>query len=463
MPRIKTKKIEAEVDELLLDSENPRIGSVRGQAEALEAIIKLSTKHFRNMMDSISENGIDPGDSLYVIVDEKDKGSYVVIDGNRRVASLKILDNPDLLDGTGLGASVKARIRESALDFESVSPISCVVFKTRADAHEWIERRHGKGMEGEGRIPWGTLESERFQNDRTILDVIDFVKRNTSHDDAEWQKIEKGINKNPTTLRRLIVSKAGRQALGFIPTHENGGPGFKRDPKFVMEVLSHLFEDISSGEVNSRNYNTASEIGEYFKEFESSGKTKKTASNAYSFATTEIHGKKDSSKPIKISSTTNSSKVKRVSQIRRTLAPSEHPFKEPLEDKGKQLFREASRVKLSEVPLSAAFLLRAILEFATETEMRASGISDTRSNGKELDLKGRFNAVATHLQSTSGRLEGKDDLKSIKNTLNASSGSVSISALNGYIHNRYQKPSPDDLRNAWDHAVPLFVAIFGKN
>jgi hypothetical protein len=45
--------------------------------------------------------------------------------------------------------------------------------------------------------------------------------------------------------------------------------------------------------------------------------------------------------------------------------------------------------------------------------------------------------------------------------LNAKAGTVTIGALNGYIHNRFQKPSPDDLRNAWDHAVPLFTAIFG--
>lgn len=103
-----------------------------------------------------------------------------------------------------------------------------------------------------------------------------------------------------------------------------------------------------------------------------------------------------------------------------------------------------------------------MLEFATDTEMRASGISEKNAAGETLDLKGRFNAVADHLTNTSGRLQKKGDLNPIKATLNAKHGTVTIGALNGYIHNRFQKPANDDLRNAWDHAVPFFAAIFGS-
>jgi hypothetical protein len=58
------------IDELLLDEDNPRLSSVNSQSEALEAIIHLNEGHFRNLMLSIKENGLDPGDSLYVIESE---------------------------------------------------------------------------------------------------------------------------------------------------------------------------------------------------------------------------------------------------------------------------------------------------------------------------------------------------------------------------------------------------------
>ena len=111
MARLHTTKMDAEVDDLLLDLENPRIGTVQGQSEALEAIVRLNTQHFRNMMVSIKINDLDPGESFYVIADGEDEGSYAVVDGNRRLAALKVLYNPDLLDGTNLGESTKKRLR----------------------------------------------------------------------------------------------------------------------------------------------------------------------------------------------------------------------------------------------------------------------------------------------------------------------------------------------------------------
>ena len=127
MPRLKTTRTVAEIGDLLLDLENPRSGMLTGQAETLEAIIKLNGQHFRNMMLSIKENDLDPGDSFYVIVDGEDENSYVVVDGNRRLAALKVLNNPDLLDGSKLGDSVKTRIRDAAGSFAPIEPISCVV------------------------------------------------------------------------------------------------------------------------------------------------------------------------------------------------------------------------------------------------------------------------------------------------------------------------------------------------
>lgn len=120
-------------------------------------------------------------------------------------------------------------------------------------------------------------------------------------------------------------------------------------------------------------------------------------------------------------------------------------------------------MKLKDVPLGCAFLFRAMLEFSVDTEMRKSGISEKNSAGENLDLKGRFNAVTDHIIASNNRLKTKGDLNAIKSTLNAKHGSVTIGALNGYIHNRFQKPSADDLRNAWDHAVPFFEAIFGAH
>lgn len=160
---------------------------------------------------------------------------------------------------------------------------------------------------------------------------------------------------------------------------------------------------------------------------------------------------------------TTTVKTKKVTPHRLTLAPSRHPFAEPANEKGKQLLREASKLKLRETPLGCAFLFRAWLEFSIETEMRNSHLSDKDVNGAQLDLRGRFGLVCEHLGKTSGRLAKPDDLKAIKAILTVKNGSVSFGALNGYVHSHFQKPSPDDLRNAWDQGIPLFTAIYGAH
>ena len=187
-----TEKLELSIDDLILDKENPRIGLVKTQSEALAAIVSLDVRYFRTMMNSIREHGLDPGDSFYVILDEDDDTSFVVVDGNRRLAALKTLSNTLVLQGTGLADSITRPLVNAAQGFslDSTDPVSCVLFSSRADANEWILRRHGKGMEGEGRISWGTLETQRFQKDRTILDVINFVERNSTFSEPEWHFIK---------------------------------------------------------------------------------------------------------------------------------------------------------------------------------------------------------------------------------------------------------------------------------
>ncbi|WP_156368870.1 hypothetical protein [Methylobacterium sp. Leaf100] len=252
------------MDDLLLDLDNPRTGTVAGQSEAIEAVVKLNAQHFQNMMASIKENALDPGDSFYVISSDDEDDSYIVVDGNRRLAALKVLSNPSFVQGTGLSESSKRKLKDKASGFLDIGSIDCILFESRADANEWIERRHGKGLEGEGRISWGTLESERFQKDRTVLDVIGFVERNSVFSEAEWQRIKKSVEKSPTTLRRFLVSKPGRQFLGFVDSDNDNGPAFKRDPEYMIKVLSQIFVDIDSGEITSRTYNKSSEINDYF-------------------------------------------------------------------------------------------------------------------------------------------------------------------------------------------------------
>ena len=233
------------------------------------------------------------------------------------------------------------------------------------------------------------------------------------------------------------------------------------DPKYEIEVLSQIFSDIDAGEVNTRTHNRASEIEEYFNTLpDALSSTKQKRGRGRPYASTLVDDGKARPRQTPKAARSGAARTRRVAPPRRTLAPGRHPFAEPDTEKGKQLLREASRLRLRDTPLSCAYLFRAFIEYTIDTEMRRSRLP-REENGSALELQARFERVFSHLNAV-GRVQ-RGDLTPIRATLTARSGPVSFGALNGYIHSRIQLPSADDLRNAWDHAVPLFTAVYGAH
>ena len=64
-----SQRLEINLEDLLLDQQNPRLGSVDGQPDALRALVELSVSNFEGMLTSIKTHGLDPGD-LFFLVDE---------------------------------------------------------------------------------------------------------------------------------------------------------------------------------------------------------------------------------------------------------------------------------------------------------------------------------------------------------------------------------------------------------
>lgn len=360
-----------------------------------------------------------------------------------------------------------------AEDFDAASAdlVSCVLFDTRADADEWILRRHGRGMEGEARIPWGTLEIQRFQKDRTVLDVIDFVERNSTFSNDDWAQIRAEIEAKPSVLRRFLDSKKGRDWLGMSVKDEGGEkvPVFTQPPKFVLDVLTGIFEGIHAKRIDTRSHNKASEIEAYFdglpKELHPSAKPSKTPME---FRDAEV--KDDQNRPRQkkgaasaAAAKTAKGKTTKTKAPRSTLAPSRHNFAQPTTSKGQALVREASRLRLADTPLSAAFVLRAFLQHTLEKYMTDENMPMWETNAKgssvQLNLSQKAERVVQHL--VDNKKATGTDLRGVKRTLTGKTDPASIQALNDYHHDKYDVPAADVLRNAWDTAEPLFIAIYG--
>ena len=461
---VDTQELTLNVDELLLDVINPRLGTVGSQSEALEALIERNPTHFENIMLNIREKGLAPGDHLYVIKAEED-GAYIVLDGNRRLSALKVLFWPDMLADTGVSETIKRRLLNAVSNFDTISDsndlqkVKCVCFNNREEAREWILNRHTGARSGEGRIDWGPTEIQRFSGDRSIVDVIDFVERNANFADGEWKlmrsKIESGKS---STFGRVLETKAGRKHIGISITTDPDGnktPLLSRSPKWAASALKKIMEDILEGKVNSRTHNTAPQIEAYLKSlpvnFQPKGKPLKPK------AFKEINATKSHAALKK--STKQTSTTSGVPGLRKTLASKEKLFQTPTSERGKRLLREAKLIDADKFTISAAFVLRAFVELAVNDYMDAKNMPKEH-NGKALDLSKRAELVRE--QIVKDKLASNADLRGFRNRVLRKSASSSIQSLNDFVHNKYRIPVPDDLRAGWDSCVPVFRAAYGE-
>ncbi len=157
--------INLNIDELLLDTENPRFVHGASQRDALQKIIDDQKEKLLSLAESIASDGMNPVERLLVLRHPKQKRSYTVLEGNRRLAALTILHNPSLLIGLELPAPLRKRLEELAEDFDvrAVEPIACYEVAEREVGTPWIMLRHTGENNGRGIVNWSGLAASRFR------------------------------------------------------------------------------------------------------------------------------------------------------------------------------------------------------------------------------------------------------------------------------------------------------------
>lgn len=140
------------VSQLFLDEENPRLPSsvVRDQQSMLDYI--ADTTVIEELMDAIAENGFFPGEPLIVVKHKTKKDSYTVVEGNRRLTALKLLQDPTNCSKPGV------RMREIA-DKAKHKPTSVPIVEShsREDVLPYLGFRHITGIK-----QWEPLAKARY-------------------------------------------------------------------------------------------------------------------------------------------------------------------------------------------------------------------------------------------------------------------------------------------------------------
>ncbi len=143
-----SKKVNISLSNLYLDLQNPRYEEQSSQNEALNTIAGEQKGKLVVLLKDILEHGLNPSDIPIVMPDPERGSGYVVLEGNRRVAALKLFKKPRIL------TNVTMRQRYSKLhdDYKSknIRTVECLVVNSREEANLWIERKHEGEMNGAG-------------------------------------------------------------------------------------------------------------------------------------------------------------------------------------------------------------------------------------------------------------------------------------------------------------------------
>ena len=171
---MKYKKLfQPKISELEFDPLNPRLPKklqTKSEKEVVEWM--LLDASLIDLVASIGINGFFPGEQL-LVVENRQNGKFRVIEGNRRLASCKILNNPKL-------ANVKQKTIQNIQEIDPnniPADVPAFLFEERNDILEYLGYRHVTGVKSWGALPKAKYLYELYSLDKTDDSLYDKSKR----------------------------------------------------------------------------------------------------------------------------------------------------------------------------------------------------------------------------------------------------------------------------------------------
>jgi hypothetical protein len=196
--------IPLKIEQLVLDSDNPRITHAAGQQEALQKVVKDQGGKLVRLAESIVEHGLSPIERLMVLEVSAKPRRFIALEGNRRVTALRLLVNPAAMTGLDMPDTTRNAIERLAAVFDKskVEPIDAYETESREAGRYWIGLRHNGEDEGRGVVGWKPIVAARFRKREPAIQALDLVLEHGGFAEDETETIRSKFSL--TTLRRLI-------------------------------------------------------------------------------------------------------------------------------------------------------------------------------------------------------------------------------------------------------------------
>lgn len=467
------------VTNIYLDPLNPRIPPTDFELDERTLIADLVYHdNVAELARSIATNGYFPTESLIVI---KESSKTVVIEGNRRVAALKLLINPEAGPEDQI---VKFRAISNRIDINAIKRVKVIIAPSREAAAPILMSKHTQPQIA----AWKPVMKASFyyrllKNGISIDDLsneygvsIKDIKRhvrlykmyqiacNLGLPDEIAQIVQNPREFNATTLERIWVHNIGLDFLGISFDENDNVIGKIHEDEF-KKGYKKIVIDVANEKINSRTIQRTEDIKKYFNSF--SEKEKPDQSKQGKFTTKSILGLSEDDK---ISTATQKkTSRRRIKPKPIGLIPSAISC-DVNNQRINNVFDELKTLPVAKYPNATAVLFRSLLEMSLCHYLEARGeikaIKEEKAkrakNDKYLkkDWQPTLNDMLGHLVSPKCKIiMNPNIIKVINKFLSEKDELLSHDSLNYFVHNQFYSPNEETLRRFWMQLEGLFQII----
>ena len=430
--------------DIFLDPKNIRIPFT---AETQKALIQdlFSNENAFELVKSISAFGLFP-DEFPIVTFEG--GKLLVIEGNRRLAALKALAEPDIVP------SFKTKLEHHKKGV--TESLRCVVAPSREVAMKLIANKHTINL----RKAWKPLRQAYFyqsqlDNGRTISEllheypdheIVKFIRMLEMHKLAksivfEDDQVKADVHNERTfpitNLERMYTDPNVRNFLGF-DFDESGKIDGKIEISEFNRGYSKIVEDVATGKIDSRKYNTDAQREEYLASLPSHNRPNKSKTGKFTTA-----GVKPTTAPKRARTPVDTS-----SKVPKGLF---HSTKVPFRVNStslRLLYNELRDLPVKTFPNASHDLLRSFLECALVFYLKEKKHYDKLLKSDRHNPK--LSELLTYVVSNDAGLIADPNLLQVVSQIKSDySESYSLERLNMINHNENWVSSEKDVRSAW--------------
>lgn len=471
----KWKNDEPNVTNLRLDPNNPRIPDSGKELSERDLISDLlDNDKVYELAKSIVNNGYYPVESLIVV---KEKGKTYVLEGNRRLAALKLLLSPESAPEKWVR---RMRALSNQIDTKSIRTVKVIQAPSREAAAPAIMSKHTRTQVES----WTPIMQSKFYHNLVeqgmeVAEIAEQYKISPSEITAALRRytmysiacsldlpepVAKKVQ-NPrafpsSTLMRLHENPRVNEFLGISFDEQKRLVGAVNPAEF-RKGYTKIVTDVVTGKADSRKLNTLREMDKYLETF---ADAKPDLKKKGSF-TAESLLKATIAKPLPLPK--QGQKRAKSKAPSKALIPKTFPCNVN-NDRIQKVCDELKRLDVALFPNAVGLMFRSLLEMGLGYHLERTGHLQVITDSHKAKTRDRvprdwhptLTQMLNYVVAEDTDISTNPNLlKTLRKVNSQKAELISIDSLNLFVHNQHFLPTPETLRTFWSQLQGLFEII----